>query len=81
MQIGPSPRAGAYTYDWIENLLGLSMHSADRLLPAFQNPSIGDTIALGPNRMRLERIDPCRVVAWRSEDGRVGLGVRAAGEW
>jgi hypothetical protein len=21
-QIGPSPRGGAYTYDWIENLLG-----------------------------------------------------------
>ena len=22
-QMGPSPRGGAYTYDWIENLLGL----------------------------------------------------------
>src|SRR5438045_7899242 len=22
-QLGPSPRGGAYTYDWIENLLGL----------------------------------------------------------
>src|SRR4051794_17051120 len=27
-QMGPSPRGGAYTYDWIENLLGLNMHSA-----------------------------------------------------
>ena len=32
-QMGPSPRGGAYTYDWIENLLGLSMQSADRVLP------------------------------------------------
>ena len=24
-QMGPSPRGGAYTYDWIENLLGLNM--------------------------------------------------------
>ena len=32
-QMGPAPRGGAYTYDWIENLLGLDMHSADRVLP------------------------------------------------
>jgi hypothetical protein len=37
-QIGPSPRGGAYTYDWIENLLGLDMHSVDRVLPEFQHP-------------------------------------------
>ena len=38
-QMGPSPRGGAYTYDWIENLLGLNMHSADRVLPEFQHPA------------------------------------------
>jgi len=68
-QMGPSPRGGAYTYDWIENLLGLNMHSADRVLPQFQHPEVGDTIALGANRMRLEQVEPWRVVAWRSEDG------------
>ena len=68
-QMGPSPRGGAYTYDWIENLLGLDMHSVDRLLPEFQHPEVGDTIALGPNRMRIERVEPERVLAWRSEDG------------
>src|SRR6478609_4325799 len=31
-QMGPAPRGGAYTYDWIENVLGLRMHSADRVL-------------------------------------------------
>ena len=68
-QMGPAPRGGAYTYDWIENLLGLDMHSVDRVLPEFQHPQIGDTIGYGPNRMRLERIEPDHVLAWRSEDG------------
>jgi hypothetical protein len=69
VQMGPSPRAGAYTYDWIENLLGLDMHSADRVLPEFQHPEVGETISLGPNRMRLERVEAERVLAWRSADG------------
>ena len=68
-QIGPSPRGGAYTYDWIENLLGLDMHSVDRVLPEFQNPQLGDTIGYGSNRMRVERVEPEQVLAWRSEDG------------
>src|SRR3954447_3655691 len=68
-QMGPSPRGGAYTYDWIENLLGLKMHSTDRVLPEFQHPAVGDTIAFGKNRMRLERVEPGRVLAWRSADG------------
>src|SRR5438270_2266658 len=68
-QMGPSPRGGAYTYDWIENLLGLNMHSADAVLPEFQRPEVGDVIAYGSNRMRFERVEPERVLAWRSEDG------------
>jgi hypothetical protein len=68
-QMGPAPRGGAYTYDWIENLLGLDMHSVDRVLPEFQHPQIGDTIGYGSNRMRLERVEPEHVLAWRSEDG------------
>jgi hypothetical protein len=68
-QMGPSPRGGAYTYDWIENLLGLDMHSVDRVLEEFQDPEVGDTISFGPNGMRLERIERPQVLAWRSEDG------------
>jgi len=68
-QMGPAPRGGAYTYDWIENLLGLNMHSVDRVLPEFQHPEVGDTLGLGANRMRLERVEPERVLAWRSGDG------------
>jgi hypothetical protein len=68
-QMGPAPRGGAYTYDWIENLLGLDMHSVDRVLPEFQHPEVGDTIGYGSNRMQVELVEPERVLAWRSEDG------------
>jgi hypothetical protein len=68
-QMGPSPRGGAYTYDWIENLLGLNMHSADHVLAEFQYPQVGDTLGYGRNRMRFERVEPQRVLAIRSEDG------------
>ena len=68
-QMGPSPRGGAYTYDWIENLLSLNMHSADRVLAEFQHPEVGETIDFGSNHMRLERVEPERVLALRSQDG------------
>jgi hypothetical protein len=68
-QMGPAPRGGAYTYDWIENLMGLDMHSTDQVLPEFQDPAVGDTIGYGRNVMRLERVEPGRVLAWRSTDG------------
>ncbi len=68
-QMGPSPRGGAYTYDWIENLLRLDMHSVDHVLEEFQDPQVGDTIGYGPNVMRIERVEPERVLAWLSQDG------------
>jgi hypothetical protein len=42
-----SGRGGDYTYDWIENLAGLDMHSADRIFPEFQDLAVGDSLALG----------------------------------
>ena len=68
-QMGPAPRGGAYTYDWIENLLRLDMHSVDRVLPEYQHPRVGDTLGYGKNRMRTERVDPQQVLATRSQDG------------
>src|SRR3954465_16053971 len=68
-QMGPSPRGGAYTYDWIESLLGLNMRSTARVLPECQHPQVGDTFSLGSNRMRMDRVESQRVLAWRLEDG------------
>ncbi len=68
-QMGPAPRGGAYTYDWIENLLRLGMHSVDRVLPEYQDPQVGDTLGYGKNHMRFELIEPERALAMRSDDG------------
>ncbi len=68
-QMGPAPRGGAYTYDWIENLMGLNMHSADHVIEEFQHPQPGEEIGLGANRMRLELVDEPRALAWLSADG------------
>src|ERR1041385_6605355 len=68
-QMGPSPRGGAYTYDWIENLLGLDMHSVDRVLPEYQRPQVGEAIGYGANTMTFALVEPERVLATRSADG------------
>jgi hypothetical protein len=68
-QMGPGPRGGAYTYDWIENLLGLDMHSVDRVLPEHQHPQVGDGFGYGRNEMRFARVEPEHVLAMRSADG------------
>jgi hypothetical protein len=68
-QMGPRPRGGAYTYDWIENLLGLDMHSADTVLPEYQHPRVGDGFGYGANAMSFRIVEPEHVLALRSADG------------
>ncbi len=46
-QIGQG-RGGFYTYEALENLIGLQIYNSDVVLPEFQNPSIDDTIAFAP---------------------------------
>ncbi len=41
-------RGGFYSYDWIENMMGLDIHTADRVLPEHQDIKAGDKIALAP---------------------------------
>jgi hypothetical protein len=69
VQMG-SGRGGAYTYDWIENLLGLDMHSADEILPQYQHLQVGDELPMGPGRpgMTVEVLDPQRTLAVRIAD-------------
>ncbi len=70
IQMGPG-RAGAYTYDWIENLFGLNMHSADRIVPEWQQLDVGDVVRSqeGQPGMRVEILEPERVLSNRSEAG------------
>ena len=70
VQMGPG-RAGAYTYDWIENLFGLNMHSVDRIHPEWQHLEVGDVLRSREDRpgMRVEVLEPERVLSNRSEAG------------
>ena len=65
-----SGRGGVYTYDWIENLFGLHMHSADVILPQFQDIRVGDTQRLGKNGpvLRVALADQDAALVFRSED-------------
>jgi hypothetical protein len=68
--MGPSPRGGAYTYDWIENLLGLNMHSADHVLPEFQHPQVGESVGFGTKKMTFAVVEAERGLASQSADGK-----------
>jgi hypothetical protein len=41
-------RGGLYSYDGLENLIGCDIHSADRILPEFQELKPGDHVLFGP---------------------------------
>ena len=43
IQLG-ADRGGFYTYDWLENLFGLGIHSADEVVPDWQQRAIGDLV-------------------------------------
>jgi len=70
VQMGPG-RGGAYTYDWIENLFGLGMHSADQILPQYQDLQVGDAQRLGKRGpvLRVAVLEPERSLVLRSDDG------------
>jgi hypothetical protein len=75
VQMGPG-RGGAYTYDWIENLFGLGMHSSERIHPEWQQLEIGGTPSVkpgsepGPNAMRVRVLEPERALVTASDDGK-----------
>jgi hypothetical protein len=42
-------RGGFYSHDWVENLAGLDIHSANRIVPEWQHLNEGDIVRLAPN--------------------------------
>ncbi|HEX8865813.1 MAG TPA: SRPBCC family protein [Lentzea sp.] len=71
VQMG-SGRGGAYTYDWIENLFGLNMHSANEILPQFQDLHVGEVLPVGQGgpKLLVEILEPGHAFVLRSDDGR-----------
>jgi hypothetical protein len=43
-----------YSYDWLENLADLDMHSTEEIVPDFQVLKVGDLVRLAPERMGAE---------------------------
>jgi hypothetical protein len=43
VQLG-ADRGGFYSYDWLENVFGLGIHSADTVVPEWQHRSVGDLV-------------------------------------
>ena len=78
VQMG-SGRGGVYTYDWIENLFGLDMHSARRILPRCQDVKVGDEFPLGPGRraMGIAVLDPGADVHAPVRRRELGVDLRA----
>ena len=48
VQLGQD-RAGLYSFDGLENLVGCRIHSADRIVPALQRPAVDDLVRMGPD--------------------------------
>jgi hypothetical protein len=61
VQLGQG-RGGMYSYEWIENLMGLRIRNADQIIVDFQQLAIGDTIPLAPAGAgpRVKGIEPDR---------------------
>lgn len=68
VQMGPRPRAGAYTYDWIERRLGIDIENTDRILPEFQHLEPGEAIGMNDKGQGIvvRDVDPPRalVLQW-----------------
>ena len=75
-QLGQN-RGGFYSYDWLENLMGLGIHSANAIRPELQVHAVGDAVNLAPGGgllvVRLDR-DSALVLG-----GGVGPGGAASG--
>jgi len=62
VQIGVG-RGGFYTYDALENMAGLAIHSADQIRPEWQTLHAGDSIHISPvTPLKVEVLEPNRAL-------------------
>lgn len=68
-------RGGFYSYDGLENLVGLDIHSAARIVPAWQAVAVGDEVLLGQGvALTVAALEPGRSLVLR---GAIPIGRRA----
>ncbi|MGA4788974.1 MULTISPECIES: SRPBCC family protein [Nocardia] len=70
VQFGPG-RGGIYSYDWIDRLLGVDVHSARSILPQFQDLAVGDVVTANSDNTpsRVAMLEPERTLVFRTDDG------------
>jgi hypothetical protein len=69
-------RAGFYSYDFLENLVGCDIHSADRIVPEWQSIDEGAELRLHPQvRLVVAEVEPGRALVLR---GGVPIGTMPA---
>ena len=63
-------RGGWYSYDWLENLFGFDIHTAESILPEFQDLAVGDAICMAkdfcPSHVTV--LEPNRWLGWQAEE-------------
>jgi hypothetical protein len=73
VQIGQD-RGGMYSYDWLENLIGLHIHSAGEVREEWQHLAVGERVVVVPEGYRpmpagysfaVARVDPGRALVLR----------------
>ncbi len=69
VQIGQG-RGGFYSYDWLENLFGLDIHTVDAIVPELQHLAAGDPIRLAKQGgvYRVAILEPQRALILRMLD-------------
>jgi hypothetical protein len=59
-------RGGFYSYDALENLVGCDIHSADRIVPDWQDPRVGDEVRLHPEvALEVASVEPGHALVLR----------------
>jgi hypothetical protein len=59
-------RGGFYSYDFVENLVGCDIHSADRIFPGWQDIRVGDVVRLAPGAgLDVAAVEPGRSLVLR----------------
>lgn len=83
-QMGPRPRAGVYTYDWLQRRLGIDIQNADSLLAGIEPLQPGDFLALNDKGMGLavRASDPLRalVLQWQPAESTWAFVLVAQGD-
>ena len=74
VQLG-ADRGGFYSYDWLENLFGLEIHSADAIVPEWQRLDVDDMVYSDNKRTSgwiIVKVVPDEALAMKQADMKVG---------